>query len=60
MSGIRELSFDEIAQVSGGGNAGDHDCSNSGRSSSGSSKGSSGIGHDIGSAIGGALNRCAE
>lgn len=25
MSNIRELSFDEIAQVSGGGNAGDHD-----------------------------------
>lgn len=30
MSSIRELRFDEIAQVSGGGNAGDHDCSNSG------------------------------
>lgn len=25
MSNIRELSFDEIAQVSGGGNSGDHD-----------------------------------
>lgn len=25
MSNIRELSFDEIAQVSGGGNAGDHE-----------------------------------
>lgn len=33
MSSIRELSFDEIAQVSGGGNAGDHE-RNSGRAAS--------------------------
>lgn len=34
MSEIRELSFDEIAIVSGGGNAGDHDDRNSGRAAS--------------------------
>lgn len=33
MSSIRELSFDEIAMVSGGGNAGDHE-RNSGRAAS--------------------------
>ncbi|EKS7109479.1 TPA: hypothetical protein ACW72U_005111 [Enterobacter ludwigii] len=39
MSSIRELSFFEVAQVSGGGNAGDHDrssSSNSGSKNSGS------------------------
>lgn len=38
MSNIRELNSEEIAQVSGGGNSGDHD--NLGRSSSGYSGGS--------------------
>lgn len=34
MSSIRELSVFEVAQVSGGGNAGDHDCSSSSNSGS--------------------------
>lgn len=34
MAGIRVLSFDEIAQVSGGGNAGDHEHYHNGRSGS--------------------------